>query len=102
MYLIIRYLLVLHPRHKLDYFKKAGWKEEWIAAARQIVRDEFEQSYAEPLTDADADEIESMVCNVFDVVYHHLTKYLAVVLKAIQYILQSSFPCTSQGNRPSR
>ena len=53
----------LTPRHKLNYFKKAGWNEEWITAARQIVRDEFERSYAEPL--ADADEIELMVCVVF-------------------------------------
>ena len=73
MCLIVIHLLVLHPRHKLDYFKKAGWKDEWITAARQIVRDEFERSYAEPL--ADADEVELMVCIVFlfDMVCHHLT-----------------------------
>ena len=23
-------LLVLHPRHKLQYFKNAGWQDEWI------------------------------------------------------------------------
>jgi hypothetical protein len=31
-----------------------------------------------------------------------LTWYLAIVLKAIQYLLQSPFPCTSQGNRSPR
>jgi hypothetical protein len=60
IYLIIIYL-VLHLRHKLDYFKKAGWKEEWITAARQIVRNEFERSYAEPLAGAD-NEDKPIVC----------------------------------------
>jgi hypothetical protein len=36
---------VLHPRHKLKYFKTVGWEDEWIDAAEQIVRDEFEQKY---------------------------------------------------------
>lgn len=38
--------LVLHPRHKLKYFENAGWEEEWIDTARQIVRDEFDRTYA--------------------------------------------------------
>ena len=37
---------VLHPRHKLHYFKKAGWDERWIETARDIVRAEFDQTYA--------------------------------------------------------
>ena len=39
-------LLVLHPRHKLEYFKKAGWPESWIQMASDLVRDEFDMSYA--------------------------------------------------------
>jgi len=38
-------LLVLHPRHKLEYFKAQNWEHEWIQAARNIVRDEFDRSY---------------------------------------------------------
>jgi len=38
-------LLVLHPRHKLHYFKNAGWPNEWIERAEEIVRTEFNQSY---------------------------------------------------------
>ncbi|PPQ81717.1 hypothetical protein CVT26_007779 [Gymnopilus dilepis] len=38
-------LTVLHPRHKLEYFKKHGWEVLWIDTARQIVRDEFSRSY---------------------------------------------------------
>lgn len=37
---------VLHPRHKLHYFKKAGWEETWIEAAHDIVRTEFDETYA--------------------------------------------------------
>ncbi|KAI0267912.1 hypothetical protein BGY98DRAFT_382690 [Russula aff. rugulosa BPL654] len=37
--------MVLHPCHKLNYFKNAKWEDDWIAAARQLVRDEFDLSY---------------------------------------------------------
>lgn len=37
--------LVLHPRHKLTYFQRAGWTAEWIATAKKIVRDEFDRNY---------------------------------------------------------
>ena len=38
--------LVLHPRHKLQYFKNAGWSDEWIVTAKALVREEFDRSYA--------------------------------------------------------
>jgi hypothetical protein len=37
---------VLHPRHKLQYFKDAKWEKEWIKEAKNIVREVFDQSYA--------------------------------------------------------
>jgi hypothetical protein len=56
MSLLIKYLaiilssiyhdIVLHPRHKLHYFKAAGWEQEWIDTAEEIVRNEFKQNYA--------------------------------------------------------
>lgn len=39
-------LSVLHPHHKLSYFKNAKWEDEWIEAARQLVRDEFDLLYS--------------------------------------------------------
>ncbi|TDL17970.1 hypothetical protein BD410DRAFT_729275, partial [Rickenella mellea] len=30
---VYRIAMVLHPRHKLHYFKKAGWEDSWITAA---------------------------------------------------------------------
>ena len=37
--------LVLHPRHKLMYFKRMDWDVEWISTAEGLVREEFERSY---------------------------------------------------------
>jgi hypothetical protein len=37
--------LVLHPSHKLEYFKQADWDDEWREAALDIVRTTFELAY---------------------------------------------------------
>lgn len=45
----LRHLLIflaLHPQHKLEYFKNAGWEEAWIKTARQIVEDTYKKGYA--------------------------------------------------------
>ena len=56
MYLIVPiFFPVLHPRHKLHYFKKAGWEETWIDAAHNIVRAEFDQTYTFMDVDMDSD-----------------------------------------------
>lgn len=36
---------MLHPRHKLEYFRKQKWEEEWINTAEQILTTEYERSY---------------------------------------------------------
>lgn len=36
---------MLHPQHKLDYFRRARWLPEWIETAETLVRDEFNNSY---------------------------------------------------------
>jgi hypothetical protein len=46
-------LSVLHPRHKLQYFKRAGWQPDWIKKAEEIVRAKFDESYAAPADDSD-------------------------------------------------
>lgn len=45
LYLYIR-IRVLHPRHKLAYFKNAGWDQTWIDTAKNLVCDQFESRYA--------------------------------------------------------
>jgi hypothetical protein len=49
-------LAVLHPRHKLAYFKAQGWEEGWINTAYNIVREEYDRSYAASRFDSDSDE----------------------------------------------
>ena len=41
--------LVLHPKHKLRYFEKQNWEENWIKTAEEIVQEEFKQNYEEYL-----------------------------------------------------
>ncbi|KAF5312268.1 hypothetical protein D9619_003301 [Psilocybe cf. subviscida] len=43
---VYRIAMVLDPQHKLEYFTKAGWEQEWINAACNIVRDEYDRTYA--------------------------------------------------------
>lgn len=45
-YCFADHLLVLHPRHKLRYFKMAGWEDSWIKTAHAIVCEEFDRTYA--------------------------------------------------------
>ena len=46
--LIYNYIyLVLHPKHKLKYFEKQNWDEDWIKTAEDIVREEFRRNYEE-------------------------------------------------------
>ncbi|KAG2041385.1 hypothetical protein BDR03DRAFT_805869, partial [Suillus americanus] len=42
---VYRIAMILHPRHKLTYFKSAGWEQDWIRTAETLVCDEFERSY---------------------------------------------------------
>lgn len=59
------YSVVLHPCHKLDYFKKAGWEDAWIDSAQQIVRDEFDRSYVDNDMDDDSNDSGPMVSLLF-------------------------------------
>ncbi|KAF5317857.1 hypothetical protein D9758_018904 [Tetrapyrgos nigripes] len=58
-------MIVLHPRHKLNYFKTAEWPESWKNTALEIVRDVYERDYKSKMTvenDAmDVDEPETPV-----------------------------------------
>lgn len=45
LHIFTHFIVVLHPRHKLAYFRSAGWPQEWIHTAEKLVRTEFKQSY---------------------------------------------------------
>ncbi|KAI1788193.1 hypothetical protein LXA43DRAFT_895012 [Ganoderma leucocontextum] len=38
--------MILHPRHKLDYFKKLKWPQVWQRTARKLVETEYANRYA--------------------------------------------------------
>ena len=47
---------VLHPHHKLSYFKTAGWETKWIDTAEAIVHAKFECSYTASDGDKSVDD----------------------------------------------
>jgi hypothetical protein len=51
---------VLHPWHKLSYFKAARWEDDWIQTAESLVRDEFERSYLSVDTNSDSGSVEEV------------------------------------------
>ncbi|KAI0371578.1 hypothetical protein BV20DRAFT_941875 [Pilatotrama ljubarskyi] len=38
--------MILHPGHKLEYFRDQNWSEEWIETAKDIIKDEYNRKYA--------------------------------------------------------
>lgn len=52
--------LVLDPYRKLKYFEKAGWAPAWVEAARGIVRDEYDRTYAGRKVDDDVIEVSKV------------------------------------------
>jgi len=77
-FILISSYEVLHPRHKLDYFKKHNWDEKWIETAREIVRDKFDRSYA----GLEAVSEDTMQMDVNDMVHFFLVS---------SYLLRSAY-----------
>ncbi|KAL1748219.1 hypothetical protein HDZ31DRAFT_30289 [Schizophyllum fasciatum] len=42
-----KFFIVLHPRHKLEYFKRAGWASDWVAEAERITRHAYDSHYVD-------------------------------------------------------
>ena len=57
VYFIYLFNVVLHPSHKLTYLQNAGWSEEWIATAKEIVKTEFERAYAGIDSEGDGEDV---------------------------------------------
>ena len=57
---VTQIFLVLHPRHKLHYVKTAGWEDEWIKMAHNIICEEFDRTYAFMDLDDSDDEVVMM------------------------------------------
>ncbi|KIK14243.1 hypothetical protein PISMIDRAFT_35759, partial [Pisolithus microcarpus 441] len=42
---LYRIVMVLHPRHKLEYFRQAKWEADWIKMVGELVRRNYDSSY---------------------------------------------------------
>jgi hypothetical protein len=93
---------VLHPCHKLQYFKTTGWEDDWIEMAHNIVREEFDQTYV--FMDFD-DEVVSMkkvreLSKPFYFLTHHCPTLEALI--DVQYIQQFALAICPSAFRASR
>ena len=55
--------MILHPHHKLTYFKNAHWEKDWIKTAESLLHEEFNRSYTSvehtsDSVDSDAEIVE--------------------------------------------
>ncbi|KAF5340854.1 hypothetical protein D9758_016602 [Tetrapyrgos nigripes] len=114
---VYRIAMVLHPRHKLNYFKsELKYSAASLRSLKLIVRGEFDQGYKKELVDdktsdeMDVDEVEETVKNRFDnlpslappiaqTLRDELDKYLDSDPEAVEDVLvwwygkKKTFPC---------
>ncbi|KAF8581721.1 hypothetical protein K439DRAFT_1618777 [Ramaria rubella] len=60
---IVCIAMVLHPCHKLAYFKAANWEPEWIKVARKIVHKKYNHSYGRTATAEPKNKLASTAVN---------------------------------------
>ncbi|OJT11245.1 hypothetical protein TRAPUB_12245 [Trametes pubescens] len=53
--IIYRIAMILHPKHKLQYFRDQEWTEEWINNAVEVIRKEWRTHYKPKPAAADVD-----------------------------------------------
>ena len=97
------YIIVLHPRHKLSYFKTARWEDEWMATAEWLVRDEFASSYMNIEANNSINIVEATPDKEKDIKVRMLTILLwladSIIYKGYKSIQQPSCPHPSQSCR---
>ena len=84
----VYYLLVLHPQHKLSYFKTAKWESEWIQVAKVIVHSECEYSY-KPCEYDDASGDDDLMSTIAKSVQKKVHMYPCVIVLCTYYFLTS-------------
>jgi hypothetical protein len=78
------FLAVLHPSHKLEYFRTAEWEDDWVKTAEEIVCAEFERTYMD--VDSNASREVQSVCTPC---------YSFLLLSCVIFRIQTSFLITS-------
>ena len=80
-------LLVLHPCHKLQYFKNAGWQDEWIERAEEIVCMVFDLLYGSIDTSwATSGETQSKVCVSKFILYNALLFTIGCIVRVSEHL----------------
>lgn len=86
--------MVLHPHHKLEYFKSSDWKQEWIEMAEKLVHEEFTCSYLADDNSADIKIVDkhikpkNMSSNMFDnICLHFLPPRMSKLQSEIDHYL---------------
>lgn len=94
---------MLHPRHKLQYFKSAGWEEEWVRTAENLVREEFEGKYAASAindsanTDAESvDSAKEVSVSKVRLEYSNRKNGYSHMYVLTEHVRQHAGACTSQ------
>ena len=82
--------LVLHPHHKLRYFKTQQWQAEWIVTAEELLQTEFNHLYASEIECVDvtasaSDDTTAPVCQD-SLFLMYLTDCLARILLSTSLI----------------
>jgi hypothetical protein len=77
--------LVLHPHHKLQYFKNVGWQDDWIKQAEDIVQMEFNLLYGS-LNTSWATSPETQLSKAKVCVFE-LSSYIKVSLFTIDHVI---------------
>lgn len=63
-------LTVLHPRHKLVYFRNAKWLEEWIRTAEEIVHTVYELDYKDTEF-VDSEKVHQLIVIISYIMDHY-------------------------------
>ncbi|KAF8238068.1 hypothetical protein L208DRAFT_1244315 [Tricholoma matsutake] len=92
---------VLHPRHKLTYFKSAGWTDNWIKTAEKLVQNQFKHDYVavnieqeEACGSESGDSVHKVRNMVIQAVFHLMNTLGGDIPR--KYLPQSSITFPSQ------
>ncbi|KIK20944.1 hypothetical protein PISMIDRAFT_46313, partial [Pisolithus microcarpus 441] len=70
---LYRIAMVLHPHHKLEYFRQAKWEADWIKTVGELIRRNYDSSYVScdihedvGSPSSDGEECKDRPNNIFD------------------------------------
>jgi hypothetical protein len=93
--------LVLHPSHKLEYFKQADWDDEWCEAALDIVRTMFECAYINSEVEDEDDDDEVSTNFIPSLTFFFFQFSLQVIDHAMSDNIFDALPTVSAPAKPT-